>query len=99
VVRHENCIAISVLDLTGSPAGSWQSPTAPGICRQVTVTVLLDEPKRWTAATAVLGQSEDRFVTVPAAPRAHREGSVIEIKMPVATGWSVLRLRRDAASS
>jgi dextranase len=98
VVRHEDCIAISVLDLTGSPAGSWQSPTAPGIRRQVTVTVLVDEPGRWTAAAAVLGQSGDRFVPVPAAPRAHREGSAIEIKMPVATGWSVLRLRRDAAS-
>jgi dextranase len=99
VVRHEDCIAVSVLDLTGSPEGSWQSPTAPGICRRVIVTVLLEEPGRWTAATAVLGQSGDRFVPVPAAACAHREGSAIEIKMPVAAGWSVLRLRRHAAGS
>ena len=61
VVRQPDCVAISVLDLTGSPAGSWQAPTDQGTCRQVSVTVLLAEPGRWTAAAAVLGRDGDRF--------------------------------------
>jgi dextranase len=96
VVRHEACIVVGVLDLTGSPDGSWQSPTAAGCCHRATVSVLLDEPSRWTAAVAVLGENGDRFVPVTAVPRAHREGSAVTIEIPVVAGWSVVRLRRNA---
>ena len=94
VIRHADCIVISALDLTGSSAGSWQSPTAPGDCSRLTVTVLLDEPGSWTADAAVLGRDGDRFEPVATVPRTHREGSAIEIEVPVVAGWSVLRLRR-----
>jgi dextranase len=94
VVRHDGCIAVSVLDLSGSPAGSWQSPTGPGRCQGVTVSVLLDEPGRWRAEAAVLGQDGDRFAPVATVPGVHREGSSIEIQLPVVAGWSVLRVTR-----
>ncbi len=94
VVRHRDCVAVSVLDLTGSQSGSWQEPTRPGRCRRVTITVLLDQPGRWVAAAAVLGQDGDRFGPVPVTQRPHREGTAIEIEVPVADGWSVLRLTR-----
>ena len=95
VVRHDDLVAISVLDLTGSLAGSWQAPTGPGSCRGVTVTILLAEPGRWTAAVAVLGQDGDRFMPVAAMQRDHREGRALEIELPFVAGWSVLRLRQD----
>jgi len=60
----------------------------------VTITVLLDQPGRWVAAAAVLGQDGDRFGPVPVTQRPHREGTAIEIEVPVADGWSVLRLTR-----
>ncbi len=94
VVRHDGCIAVSVLDLSGSPAGSWQSPSDAGSCRSVTVSVLLDEPGRWRAEAAVLGQDGGRFLLAAAAPGVHREGTSIEIEVPVVAGWSVLRFTR-----
>lgn len=95
VVRHDTCIALSVLDLTGSPDGSWQRPTGPGRCQEVTVTVLLAEPGRWTLAAAVLGQEGGRFRPVSAVERQHREGSAVQIRLPLPEGWSVLRLSRS----
>jgi dextranase len=95
VVRHDACIAVSVLDLTGSPHGSWQQPTGPGRCPEVTVTVLLAEPGRWTPAVAVLGQDGGRFRLVSAREREHREGRAVEIRLPLVEGWSVLRLSRS----
>ncbi|HUA40386.1 MAG TPA: glycoside hydrolase family 66 protein [Streptosporangiaceae bacterium] len=95
VVRRDDLISVAVLDLTGSGAGSWQAPTGPGSCRGVTVTILLAEPARWTAAAAVLGQAGDRFMPVAAVQRDHREGRALEIELPVVAGWSVLRLRRE----
>ena len=94
VVRHADCIAVSVLDLSGSKDGSWQSPTGPGRCRQVTVSVLLDRPADWHAEAAVLGQDGDRFVPAAGSLGVHREGISIEIELPVVDGWSVLRLTR-----
>lgn len=92
VVRHTDCVAVSVLDLTGSQSGSWQERTGPGHCQRVTIMVLLDQPGRWVAEAAVLGRDGDRFGPVPITQRPHREGTAIEIELPVAAGWSVLRL-------
>jgi hypothetical protein len=36
----------------------------------------------------------DRFAPVATTVAAHREGSAIEIELPVNAGWSVLRLTR-----
>jgi Glycosyl hydrolase family 66 len=96
VVRHEECVAVSVLDLSGSKDGSWQSPTGAGRCRRAMVSVLLDRPGDWHAEAAVLGQDGDRFAPVNGALGVHREGSSIEIELPVVAGWSVLRLTRAA---
>jgi hypothetical protein len=96
IVRHADCLAVSVLDLTGSQSGSWQEPTGPGHCQRVTITALVDQPGRWIAEAAVLGQDGDRFGPVPAKQRPHREGTAIEIALPVEAGWSVLRLTRAA---
>jgi dextranase len=94
VARHEDCIAVSVLDLTGSESGSWRAGTAAGHCRRVTVRILLDIPARWRAETAVLGLDGGRFGPAAAEQRPHREGLAIEVEVPVELGWSVLRLRR-----
>jgi dextranase len=94
VVRHQDCVAVSVLDLTGSQAGSWRSGTAAGHCREVTVTLLVDRPAPWAADVAVLGRGDGRFRPAEAEPRAHREGVAIEVRVPVAAGWSVLRVSR-----
>jgi dextranase len=95
VVRHEDhCIAVSVLDLTGSADGSWRSATAAGCCTEVTVTVLAASPVSWQADAAVLGQHGGRFVPVRCEPGSHREGLAIRVRLPLTTGWSVLRLTR-----
>ena len=94
VVRHDGCITVGVLDLTGSPDGSWQQPTGPGRAKEATVTVLLAEPSQWTPAVAVLGQEDGGFRPAPAAERDHREGRALEITLPRSEGWSVLRLSR-----
>jgi len=96
MVRHADWLAVSVLDLTGSQSGSWQEPTGPGHCERVTITALVDQPGRWIAEAAVLGQDGDRFGPVPAEQRPHREGISIEVVLPVQAGWSVLRLTRAA---
>jgi dextranase len=96
VVRHEGCIAVSVLDLTGSPAGSWREATGPGRCRAVRVSVLLDRPGEWAASAAVLGRENGRFVPARAERGTHREGSSLDIELPLQAGWSVLRLLRQA---
>jgi dextranase len=94
VVRSDGYIAVGVVDLTGSEKGSWSEPTAPGKCRSVKATVLVESPRDWQAALATLGQEEDRFVPRPFAVVSHREGLAAEVEVPLKDGWSVLRLTR-----
>jgi dextranase len=94
VVRSEDCVAVSVLDLTGSAHGSWSEPTAPGRCRSVGVRLLLPAPGTWRAAVATLGGHRDRFVPATVTPANHREGRAVEVEVPIGSGWSVLRLTR-----
>jgi dextranase len=94
VVRGDDCVAVAVLDLSGSPHGSWSEPTAPGRCRSVRARLLLDDPDRWKAAVATLGRSGDRFVAAPFSIVDHREGRAAEVDVPIETGWSVLRMTR-----
>jgi dextranase len=96
VVRSEGCVAVGVLDLTGSAHGSWSGPTAPGRCRSVRVRLLLDGPERWRAGVAALGRSGDRFVPAPFSLVDHREGRAVEVEVPVEAGWSVLRMTRPS---
>jgi hypothetical protein len=94
VVRTDDCIAVGIIDLTGSANGSWSEPTAAGRCESVRARVLLDEPESWKADVAVLGRSADRFTRVPFSVVEHREGHAAQLEVPVVSGWSVLRMTR-----
>lgn len=94
VVRTSDRIAVSVIDLTGSARGAWSEPTGPGHCRSSTVRCLVEKPSAWNAAVAVLGQDGDRFGEVPFKVVGHREGSALEVEVPLTSGWSVLRITR-----
>ncbi|MGD0811795.1 MAG: glycoside hydrolase family 66 protein [Acidimicrobiales bacterium] len=94
VVRTDDCIAVGVVDLTGSVNGSWSEPTAVGRCQSVRVRALLDEPESWKADVAVLGRAGDRFTTVPFSVVEHREGRAAQLEVPLGSGWSVLRMTR-----
>jgi hypothetical protein len=95
VVRSEDCVAVGVLDLTGSAHGLWSEPTGPGRCRSVRARLLLQAPERWHAAVAALGRAGDRFVPVPLTAAEHREGRAVEVEVPIEAGWSVLRMTRS----
>ncbi|HTW08685.1 MAG TPA: glycoside hydrolase family 66 protein [Acidimicrobiales bacterium] len=94
VVRTDGCVAVGVVDLSGSADGSWSQPTAMGRCRSVRVRALLEHPDSWQAAAAVLGRSGDRFAPVPFTMVEHREGRALQVDVPVEAGWSVLRFTR-----
>ena len=92
VVQAEGRVAVSVLDLTGSPNGRWSEPTGKGSIASVRLRVLLDHPERWRAEAAVLGAGGDRFAPVVSREVPHRQGRALEVELPVLGGWSVLRL-------
>jgi dextranase len=94
VVRSDDCIAVGVVDLTGSVNGSWSEPTAVGRCRSVRARVLLDEPESWNADVAVLGRSGDRFAAAPFTVVEHREGHAAQLEVALTSGWSLLRMTR-----
>jgi dextranase len=94
VVRSDDCIAVGVVDLTGSENGSWSEPTARGKCRSVRARTLLGSPADWEATVATVGLHGDRFRPVPVRVVNHREGLAAEVEVPVGRGWSVLRLTR-----
>ena len=93
VVHAEGVVAIGVVDLTGSTNGRWSEPTASGSVSSVTVRVLLEQPERWQTSVAVLGAHKDRFTPAVAKEVPHRQGRALEIKVPLVSGWSVLRLQ------
>ena len=92
VVRSDDCVAVGVVDLSGSSHGLWSEPTAAGRCRSARVRLLLDDPERWDAAAAVLGRSGDRFAPVAFSVAEHREGRAAQVELPLVAGWSVLRM-------
>jgi dextranase len=95
VMHADGLVAVGVLDLTGSSNGRWSEATAKGNVSSVTVTVLVDDPATWRAEAAVLGLHDDRFSPIDRRVVAHRQGSAVEIRMPVVDGWSVLRLKKE----
>jgi hypothetical protein len=104
VAHGDHWIAVSALDLSGSPQGSWSEPSAAGSCHSVTVKVLVSDPGQWTVAAAVRGREGDRFSPIEHRVADHREGRALEVQLPMDGGWSVLRLRcrnsgRNDASS
>jgi len=95
VVRSKDCIAVGVVDLTGSANGLWSEPTQSGRCRAVRVRLLLDDPRRWSVATAVLGRASGRFGASVFNVVEHREGLAAEVELALEDGWSVLRMTRS----
>jgi dextranase len=99
-VRRDNeLVVVGLVDLTGSADGSWSSDTAPGTCRSAEVSVLVATPELWRAQVAVLGVDDGRFVDLSTGEGEHREGRALTCTVPLAAGWSVLRLQRDGAGS
>jgi dextranase len=94
VVHGDGWTAVGVLDLSGSPRGSWSERCAAGSCHSAVVRVLVPDPGQWTVAVMSLGQAAGRFVPVAARVVDHREGRAIEVQVPLEGGWSVLRLAR-----
>jgi dextranase len=91
VVRGDSVVAVSLIDLTGSTSGSWQSGTDAGSCREAAVTMLVDEPERWRADAAILGTADGRFRAVELTRQRHREGVAVTVAVPVPSGWTVVR--------
>jgi dextranase len=89
VARTGPTTAISCLDLSGSAAGSWAEPTTMGKLRGAQIKVLVTAPDRCRAAVAVLGVAGGRFQEVELTPASHREGRAVELRLPIASGWSV----------
>lgn len=94
VVRHDDCIAVGLVDLSGSNRGSWSEPTGRGRCSLATVRALLNRPEAWTASVAVVGRDHGQFRPVPFKVVEHREGFAAEVEVNMTSGWSVLRFMR-----
>jgi hypothetical protein len=97
-VRHEDLVAVGLLDLSGSSDGSWAAGTSAGSCREAHVSLLLDSPERWAASAAVLGDGGGRFGAVPTETVDHREGRALRCRVGLRAGWSVLRVLRPSAA-
>jgi dextranase len=95
VARVDGRVAVSLIDLTGS-TGSWAAGTGPGACQEAEVTALVDDPAAWHADAAVLGVADGRFRPVRLEQKKHREGIAVAATVPLASGWTVLRLLRQA---
>jgi dextranase len=89
--RGDRTVVVSILDLSGATEGSWRHTSEAGICREVTVTVLVDAPEQWRVQCAVLGANEGRFAPLDADEVAHREGRALSCVVPLVDGWSVVR--------
>lgn len=94
VNRRDDLVVVSLIDLTGSLAGRWDQPTGPPSAGMATVDVLVDQPDRWAAEVAVLGQSGGRRQPAQAALVDHREGTALRLTVSLETGWAVVRVVR-----
>jgi dextranase len=97
VIRGDDLIVVSLLDLTGSEDGLWTSGTGEGHCESAGVDVLLDSPESWNVNVAALGRGQGRFEMHDYVATSMREGGGIRVTVPIERGWSVLRLTRKVA--
>jgi dextranase len=98
VFRGDDLIVVSLLDLSGSESGSWSSGTAEGRCQSADVDVLLASPGSWNIEVASVSREHGRFAPSQSAAIAMREGVGVRVTVPVARGWSVLRLTCKSSS-
>ncbi len=92
VIRSDEEVVVSVLDLSGSVDGSWSSGTGPGTCTSAKVSILVDAPDKWQAEASVLGRDEGRFTSLETSVVSMREGRGVSCDIRIDGGWSVLRL-------
>jgi dextranase len=92
VVRTGSTTAISCIDLSGSARGSWAEPTADGKLHEARVQALVTDPGRCRAEVGVLGVAGGRFKEVDLTSVDHSEGKAVELRLPIAEGWSVARI-------
>jgi dextranase len=92
VRRGADLVVVGAIDLSGSAQGTWTAGTSEGICVAADVSILVDDPSRWRADLAVLGKNAGRFEPVSAAATSMREGNGLRFRVPLTSGWSVLRL-------
>ena len=98
VRRGADLVVVGALDLSGSAHGEWTSGTKEGMCVAADISILVDEPSRWQAHVAVLGKNAGRFEPVSASTTPMREGNGLRVSVPLASGWSVLRLTPKESS-
>jgi dextranase len=98
VRRGADLVVVGALDLSGSAQGAWTDGTKEGLCVAADVSILVDEPSRWQADVAVLGTGDGRFEPVSAVATSMREGIGLQLSIPLASGWSVLRLTPKESS-
>jgi dextranase len=98
VIRGDETVVVGLLDLSGSPTGSWRAPTGPGTCTEADVNVLVDRPQDWRVDVAVLGHEGGRFQPLAAKQSPMREGIGLACRAPISGGWSILRFVRGQTS-
>ncbi len=98
VVRGDDCVVVSLLDLSGNADGSWAKTTGRGSCVSAEVSVLVDSLDCWRVDVATIGRDGGRFSPLATSIRSMREGDGLSCVVPLGGGWSVLRLVRKEAS-
>jgi dextranase len=94
IIRGDDLVVVSLLDLSGNAKGSWSSGTNEGRCEKASVDVLLGSPDSWHNDVAVLGRDHGRYAPIHSSEASMREGGGLHVSVPVDRGWSVLRLTR-----
>ena len=94
VSRSEGCVAVGVVDLSGSSHGRWSEVTGPGTCPLRRVQVLVPAPEEWAATAAGAGDERGPLHAIALQVVPHRQGRALQVEVPVESGWSVLRLLR-----
>ncbi len=92
VFQSTDLVTVGVLDLTGSDGGLWSESSRKGEAEMVTTRVLLDNPEQWDVDAAILGSNDDRFTPRESTVVDHRQGRALEVELPLAGGWAVIRM-------
>ena len=72
VVHSDGCVAVGVVDLSGSRHGRWSEPTGPARAGQCVCECSCPRPERWARHRRRLGTGGDRFMPVPSTVVDHR---------------------------
>ena len=96
VRRDDGRVVVGLIDLTGSSDGSWLSGTSPGTCRSAELSTC--RVARSMASTSGRARDQRRPLRYAVTHEvADREGQAIAVRVPLETGWSILRLQNAGA--